>query len=147
MQTDYNDRVALVAGMITKGGVTEVQSKIAEVALEFGTGVVRGTDVEREVKAPTAGTDEFMGIVAFNQNVDGNLAIGDDVSLVTKGSVAVPVPSAVTVAAGETAYVVATGGDAGKFTNVSTDNVATGAVFGTAKQNDNLATIRIDLAK
>jgi len=147
MQTDYNAPVALVAGMITPGGVTEIQSRIAEVALEFGTAVVRGTDVEHEVKAPTADTQEFMGFVAFNQNVDGNIAIDGDVSLVTKGSVAMTVVTAVTVAAGEDAYVVATGGDAGKVTNVSTSNIATGAVFGSAKKNDNLAIVRIDLAK
>ncbi len=147
MQTDYNDPVALVAGMVTPDGVTERQSRFAEVACEFGTAVVRGTDLETEVKVPTADTQEFMGFVEFLQNVSGNIAIGDDVTLITKGSVAMTVVTAVTVAAGEPAYVVATGADAGKVTNVSTSNIATGAVFGSAKKNDNLAIVRIDLAK
>jgi hypothetical protein len=147
MQTDYNDPVALVAGMITPGGTTEIQSRIAEDAVEFGTAVVRGTNLKRGVAKPTADTEEFMGFVAFNQNVSGNIAVDDDVSLVTKGSVAMTVVAAVTVAPGEPAYVVASGADAGKVTNVSTSNIATGAVFGSAKVNDDLATVRIDLAK
>ncbi len=88
-----------------------------------------------------------MGFTRFVQNVSGALAIDDDVTLVTKGSVAMVVVTAVTVAPGEPCYVVASGADAGKVTNVATDNIATGAVFGSAKQNDNLATVRIDLAK
>jgi len=147
MQTDYNDSVALVAGMVTPGGVTERQSRIAESAVEFGTAVVRGTDLEHGVAIPTADTEEFMGFVEFLQNISGNIAVGDDVTLVTKGSMAMTVVTAVTVAAGEAVYIVASGADAGKVTNVLTSNIATGAVFGSAKKNDNLALVRIDLAK
>ena len=147
MQTDYNDSVALVAGMITPGGVTEILSRFSESAVEFGTAVIRGADLENGVKIPTADTEEVMGLVAFNQNITGNIAVGDDVSLLTKGSMAVTVVAANTPAAGDAAYIQAAGADAGKFTTTSTDNFDLGLVFGSAKKNDNLALVRIDLAK
>ncbi len=149
MQLDYNRPNALVAGLVTRGRNYEYQSKVADVDMGFGLAVVRSAvNLEHGVKLPTADTQEFMGFTRFVQNVAGTLVAGDDVSLVTKGSVAMVVVTAVTVAPGEPVYIVATGADAGKVTNVSTGNiVAGGAVFGTAKKNDNLATVSISLAK
>jgi len=145
-QTVYqNDFDLLRAGDVALGsGKQDSVSMLAEVAIEFGLGVVRGASPEIQVKVPTADTQIFAGVAGFIQNEDGVYAIDDTVKVYTSGRISVPVPSAVTVIAGETAYVVASGGDAGKFTNVALDNIAISGTFISAKKNDNLAIIELN---
>lgn len=128
---DLNQPVAY-AGMKLDSRFDTVESYAAEEAIPFGVGVVAGTDPLVQVKIPTADTDTFRGIslqthkeqlsngtVQYNQS--------DAVSTLREGGAYVEASVAVTV--DEPAYVVASGGDAGKFTNVSTSNIGPVGVF------------------
>ena len=101
-----------------------------------GMGVVGGTDVETQVKLPSATTSTIKGIALVQaKGVDANGDIvyndGDTVPVLDTGRCWVEVTTA--VAADEAAYLVFTGDDAGKFTNATnageTASAITGAKF------------------
>lgn len=134
-QLDYNQYMDEgYEGLIATAEPWGIKSGAAEEDLNFGRGVVQGTS-ENQVKLPTADTDTFLGITVFQNkqqvNINGTLGSGYEtgsaVSYLTKG--VIKVPATVAVNKNQKAYLITTGGDAGKFTNVSTSNIDTGGYF------------------
>ena len=137
-----------------------VESFAAEGAVPFGRGVVHGTNPEKQVAVPADDTGIFAGISVFThsreQTLNQDATMGeqfsggaqyrdkDTVSTLRKGRIYVLVTAA--VEAGEDAYVdVLTEGEEGKFTNVDTDNLATGGVFRSAADEGELAIVEVNL--
>ena len=112
-----------------------VQSFAAEVALEPGQPVRRGTDPQKQVLL--GNETAFLGIALFThtlvQSLDGGAeyAIGEAVSVLTEGAAYVT-SSVASVVAGETAYVTA----AGDYTNVESTNLAIGTFITSGGEND-----------
>lgn len=110
-------------------------------AITGGAGQATGT--------VTYSTDNILrGIAAKShreQDADGTVEYkdGDAVNVVRQGQLWVPVTVAVT--ADDTAYIIASGADAGKFTNVSTNNIATGGKFRSSTTGAGLAKTDINL--
>jgi hypothetical protein len=102
-----------------------VQSFSAEVAIEPGQPVRRGTNPETQVLVGNA--TAFLGVALFTHASEQALAggaeyaIGDTVSVLTQGAVWVT-SSVASVVAGTTAYVTA----AGAWTNIEGSNLAVG---------------------
>lgn len=127
MQTSYpmyKDRA--FAGMLATSEFSQVTTRVAEGDIEFGLGMVNGS-TDLGVKVPSATTDVFAGIARHTHNIAGKYKTKDAVNNATHGVYYVPVT--VDVVAHTPAYVISTGANAGKFTNVSTNNIATGAKF------------------
>ena len=137
-----------------------VESFAAEGAVPFGRGVVHGTNPEKQVAVPADDTGTFAGISVFThsreQTLNQDATMGeqfsggaqyrdkDTVSTLRKGRIYALVTAA--VEAGEDAYVdVLTEGEEGKFTNVDTDNLATGGVFRSAADEGELAILEVNL--
>jgi len=147
MQTNYRESFQkYTAGLPVNEGVTESITKNAEDILQFGYGVVRGTNSSLDARKPTGSGDEFIGIAGKVENEEGVYEEGMSANVWTKGNIAVPVLSseASGVDAGVTAYLVASGTDAGKFSTTSTDNIEVGKFTGRA-END-IAPVKIDLS-
>jgi len=77
-------------------------------------------------------TGVFVGIAGHEHRQAteagvANYPVGSACNVVNEGKIWVP--TTVAVVEGETAYVIAGGTDVGKFTNVSSGNIATGGVF------------------
>ena len=98
-----------------------------------GMGVVNGTAAGKQVKKPVTGKTaaDFAGIVVNGRtteyDTDGNLHIrkGAAVGVLRYGRIYGRIKAGLTINYGDPVYlIVATGNDAGYFTNVSTDNVA-----------------------
>lgn len=121
MQTTYTqDFIKGQAGQIADTSSRTVDSFVAESVIAFGIPVARGTSKEKQV-IPFVGTG-FVGISLFVHNEDGQYAIKESVSVLSKGRVHVDT-LAVSVVAGETAYVV---NATGAYTNVATSATAIG---------------------
>jgi hypothetical protein len=138
-----------------------VESFAAEGAVFFGAGVVHGTDPIKQVAVAAADTDVFAGIAVFThkqvQGIDLSVSAGselstgaeyrdkDTVNVLRRGRVYVELTED-GVSAGDTAYIdVTTVGEEGKWTSVSTDNLATGGVFRTGGDTGDLAIVEINL--
>jgi len=136
-----------------------VESFAAEGTVAFGHGVVAGTE-DNQVAVAAADTDDFVGVSVFTHRVpqgidqsasEGELYStgaeyrdGDAVNVLRRGRVYAEVTA--NVSAGEDAYVdVLTSGEEGKFTNVSTDNLATGGVFRSSASTGELAVVEVNL--
>lgn len=144
MQTSYQTNFdQLMLGMQTPGAVKEIVTGVAVEEIGFGVPVKRGT-VEGTVELIDAKTDTVYGVSAKFDNALDLYRDGDTVSVITKGTVAVKVATAVTVAAGEIAYIIFT---TGEFTNVAGTEDANPkvGVFQSSKKNDNLAIIKLDI--
>ena len=96
--------------------------------MHFGFGVVKGTNAGVGVKLPSAITDVFEGVAINNRtteyDMDGNVRITKDAALgvMRYGRVYVCIASGLTVAYGDSVYLICTGNDKGKFTNTPGDN-------------------------
>ncbi len=159
--SDYGFRLDTAqAGQKAGLDFDHVESYAAEGAVPFGVGVVLGTDPAKQVAVAAADTDSFAGVSVFThrqeQGIDQGASMGaqystgaeyrdtDAVNTLRRGRVWVEVTAE--VAAGEDAYVdVETSGEEGKFTNVSTSNLATGGVFRTGADVGELAIVEINL--
>lgn len=151
MQTSYQAEYdQLLAGMITPGSVKETITLIAEADTSFGDAVKRGTLPEDQGLPPAQ--DEvaatIVGIAARVTNEDGIYAEArsDEMKILTKGNIAVNVLAADTPVAGDSAYMIVDGTNFGKWTTTAGANtVDAGAVFQSAKKNDDLAVIKVDI--
>ena len=105
--------------------------------MKFGVGVVQGTKPGVNVKLPASGATaaKFEGITVNNRtteyDMDGKLAVrkGASVGVMRYGRVYGRVAAGVTPAYGEAVYMIASGTEAGYFTNVAEGNVAIKARF------------------
>lgn len=145
----------------------QVESRAAEGTVPFGSGVIFGTDPEKQVAVPADATGDFAGIALFThkqfQGIDLAASMGgqystgaeyrdkDTVNVLRRGRVWVEATAE--VAAGDAAYVdVATEGEEGKFTNVAAvgetpaiPNLATGGVFRSSGDVGDLVIVEINL--
>jgi hypothetical protein len=149
MQTEFNaNRDQLIEGMVTPYSVTEKITLIPTETVGFGKAVKRGTVEGTGSNLAEDGTDDVVVGISVHRHLteDGYLE-GHEMAVLTKGAIAVSVLDGVTVAAGEEAFVVVDAGATfGKFTNVAGVNTAsTGGVFQSAKKNDNLAIVKINI--
>lgn len=118
--------------------------------MKFGVGVVRGTNPGVNVKLPSATGDKFEGIAVNNRtteyDLEGNLAIrkGASVGVMRYGRVYGRVAEGVKPAYGDAVYMVATGDEAGYFTNVADGAIAVKARFlGTVDATAQIAQIEL----
>lgn len=160
-ESDYGFRLDVAqAGQKAGLDFDHVESFAAEGAVFFGAGVVAGTDPEKQVEVAGSDTDSFVGISVFthrqeqgfDQSASGGAQSstgaeyrdGDAVNVLRRGRVYVEVTAE--VEAGDAAFVdVETSGEEGKFTDVSTNNLATGGVFRTGADVGELAIVEINL--
>lgn len=160
-ESDYGFSLdAAQAGQKAGLDFDHVESFAAEGAVFFGAGVAAGTDPEKQVAVAADAADDFMGISLFThkqvQGIDMAASMGDQystgaeyrdkdtVNVLRRGRVYVEVTAEVT--AGEDAYVdVLTTGEEGKFTNVATNNLATGGTFRSGADVGELAIVEINL--
>ena len=159
--SDYGFRLDTAqAGQKVGLDFDHVESFAAEGAVPFGVGVVAGTDAAKQVAVASADTETFMGVSVFThrqeQGIDQGASMGaqystgaeyrdkDTVNVLRRGRVWVEVTAEVD--AGDDAYVdVTSDGEEGKFTDVATDNLATGGVFRTGADVGELAIVEVNL--
>lgn len=131
--------IAAIAG-VTSATVTaaRVITVITDFAAIAGTSwAVTAGESQATITVAAVTTDKlFRGIVRHQHKVDGVFNANDIVPVVKKGRFWVRVSAAVAI--DDTAYVDVD--EDGKFTNVSTNNVATGGVFRTARSGAGTST-------
>lgn len=141
---------ALVAAINALDGVTCVQGgtnrtfliEMDDSSTITVTSVVTG-GASQAVGTPTYSSDNiFRGIALHQHNEAKKYQAKDTVSVMRKGKAWSEVSVAVT--ADETAYVDVAAGTK-KFTNVSTDNLATGGVFRSSTAGAGIAQVEINL--
>lgn len=133
-QTSYDRNYdAAFAGMKADARYDEVISRQAEGAIDFGRGVVRGTDGEKQCKIPASTSDVFLGL-ALHRHVQpsGGVARYEDkttVDVMRKGQAWVKIAN-VAVSAGDEAYLETGTTSAGVFTNATSGTtLSTGCTF------------------
>ena len=100
--------------------------------LKFGLGVVYGSKPGKNIKIPASGAKatDFAGIVTNNRtaeyDMEGKIFLRKDkaVGVMRYGRIYARVPAELTVTPGEAAYLIASGDDAGCFTNEADGNLA-----------------------
>lgn len=140
-QTTYNfDTTIGEAGGIIDIAPYEVDSFTNEAEtgkLKFGVGVVVGTAAGKQVKLPESASTaaKFEGIVVNRRttqyDMEGKIHIAKNstVGVMRYGRIYGRVSHGVTVAYGDSVYMIKTGDEAGYFTNVATNNLAVKARF------------------
>lgn len=121
------------AGLLSDAQPNKVRTLAAEAGrIPFGYGVVLGTDKTEQCKLPTANTQKFAGVAVATlatESVAGSTAPGyaqyDAVNVLVEGAIWVVLKAADAAAVEDALYMLPSGGDAGKFTVVSTSNIAT----------------------
>lgn len=153
MQTSYSRNMAPgIAGGIYDSSFKRVDSYAAETDDIYpGMGVILGTDKTKQVKLAAATTAVVAGIAllqAKEQDDDGNVIYKDTdtVPVLNKGRAWVPVTGAVT--AGNSAYLVFSGADKGKWAAAAGSgpiaSVITGARFITSTTGAGLAVVELN---
>jgi len=134
-------------GMLADTSFVNVKSRASEGAIDFGRGVVAGTNDEKQVKIPASSEDIFRGVAVHSHkggdNYEAKYEDTDAVSVLTRGTIWVE--TAVPVNNDQDAYLVAEGANAGKWTNVSTGNIKTGGKFCKTIANAGLTIVEINL--
>lgn len=156
-QTSYNiEQSEAFAGLKVDSRFDTVESHLCEGAIDFGLGVVAGTDPVRQVKVPAADTDVLRGI-SIHRHVEKALGTGvaqykdkETADVLRKGVVWMVVePTVASLAVDDDAYInVAVAAHRGKVTEVSTGNIATGGKcrkLATSAGGEALAAIEINL--
>ena len=70
MQDSYNiDQPEAFAGLIGDSGFTRKETGLAEGVVDFGLGLIAGTDAVRQVKIPSSPGGEVRGI-SIHQHVE-----------------------------------------------------------------------------
>lgn len=137
-------------GYVTASGVPggildlapyECNTRVTDAdTVKFGMGVVTGASAGSSVKVPAAATDVFEGVAvwkAHEAGTDGKVKIakGEALSIMRFGRIWARVDASVTIAANDKVYLIATGDNAGCFTNVATSNIAVSGKFVGANEN------------
>jgi len=151
-QTDYNyDSPVAFAGMKADSGFDRVESALAEGAIPFGHGVIRGTE-DDQVKNSDA-VALFQGISLHKHKEPSGIGLEDaaykdtdSVSVMTQGAVWCPIEDSNAPSVDDDVYInVAIGGaELGKVTDVSAGNIATGGVFKQIDSVNKLALVIIN---
>ena len=153
VQTTYGQVMGeAIAGMLWDMRNVTVESYAAEGgSIPFGSAVVPGTDVRKQVKLPTAASQGFRGIALHEQAHAQDLTTGvaqylekETVNVLRKGAVWVQTVGA--VVEGAPAFYINSGATAGLWDDVDDGTTdATTGVFRTATAGSGLAVVEIDL--
>lgn len=133
-QTSYDRNYGeAFAGMKADARYDEVISRQAEGAIDFGHGVVRGTDAERQCKEPSTTGDVFLGIALHrHKQPSSGVARYEDtetVDVLRKGQVWAKIKD-VAITAGDEAYLETGTSGNGCFTNATSGTtISTGCSF------------------
>lgn len=135
----FNTPIGSAGGIVDLApyAIDTFQNEAENGVLKFGVGVVQGTKPGVLVNLPAAGATaaKFEGIVVNNRtteyDVDGKLAVhkGAAVGVMRYGRIYGRIAEGATPAYGEAVYMIASGAEAGCFTNVADGNVAIKARF------------------
>lgn len=128
------------AGGILDLAPYEVNAFVNEEAnglMQFGMGVVGGTDPEKQVALPDTDSvpADFYGIVTnrrtTERNIDGTMDVKNkkEVGVMRWGRIYARVAEDTTVAYGDPVYLIVSGDDVGCFTNEADDAIAVNAKF------------------
>ncbi len=141
-QSEYSYVTASgVPGGILDLAPYECNSRVTDADnVKFGMGVVTGASAGASVKVPSATSDVFEGVAvwkAHEADKDGTVTIaqGEALSIMRFGRIWARVDDSVTIAANDKVYLIATGDNAGCFTNVATSNIAVSGRFVGANEN------------
>lgn len=147
----YSSNKGIPGGLVDMSP-RKVNTRTAEEAIRFGMGVVRGTSAGVQVKLPVAASTaaQFEG-VALNGgtnefDLEGKVVVNPagNLSVMRWGSVWVRIPADLTIAYGDSVYLITSGDDAGCFTNAaadSGDDFTTVAIKGVFLSADSVAGI------
>lgn len=103
--------------------------------MKFGLGVVQGTSAGTQVKLPTDAQGKFEGVTVNNRtteyDLDGNIRIREGVGMgvMRYGRIYVRLAAGAAPKYGDAAYVIATGDEAGCFTQDKGSNIAVAGRF------------------
>jgi len=135
MQLSYSQNMGTaIAGTIYDGSPRTIDSLITEGTIGLGHGVIAGTNPQTQAKVPTATfTTGFKGVAllqAKEQNDDGTITYTakDTVPVMRKGRANVPFATGYAITAETAAYLIFSGADAGKWTNLAGYTAMTSAV-------------------
>lgn len=128
----YNTPVGAAGGIVDLApyAIDTFLNEEATGVLKFGCGVVRGTTPGKNVALPKAAGNKFEGIVTNNltteYDLEGKLSVrnGASVGVMRYGRIYGRVATGVTPAYGDPVYLVATGDEAGCFTNAADGAIA-----------------------
>lgn len=127
-QTSYSiDHAAGLAGQLTGLNPKTIDTGLAEGAIAFGRGLIRGTAGTQVLQSAASGTPIGVAVRSHHYPNDQvqDIITGQDVNILRSGTILVEVT--VNVARLEAAYMItAAGATNGKFTNVSTNNLLVG---------------------
>ena len=158
VQTSYEFKPRpAIEGNIDNNSLLELVSKSAENEIGFGRAVVRGTDLDNQVKLPAGATPNFFGIAVRILGLQNpNSGSGERVSYLDKESVAVGtsgyfwVYTEQAVNAGDPVYYRHTAGaggtDLGRFrkdADTATAGLISGAKFETSRLDAGLVIVHI----
>jgi hypothetical protein len=125
---------------------SRANGETSSTAIKFGLGVVQGATPGTDVKLPVAASTaaQFEGVVLSDiaeYDLDG--AVRNEptkvLGVLEWGKVWVRVPEGLTIAYNDSAYLVKTGDDAGKFTNDSEGGLDIKAKFISAVDSGDIA--------
>lgn len=135
-QTSYN----FYTNLGEAGGIADISPKAivsrangeTGTAMAYGLGVVTGTAAGKEVVLPTSSSTAatFEGVVVndriHEQSMAGAVVINpkDTLGVMTWGRVWAQVKASLTIGFGDALYLIVSGANAGKFSNVSSDGIA-----------------------
>lgn len=147
-QSDYNINMReAIAGQLAEIKNYDIENGAAEGAIDFGFGVVAGTDAAKQVKLPAADSDVFRGVAGHThkeQNSSGAARYEDTeaVNVVRKGVVWVETDDAVSIDEAATLEIAT-----GKFSNnaAGVGFIATGGVFRSSVAAAGIAKLEINL--
>jgi len=144
-----------VAGGLLEISPYQIDSRLngetAVGSLQFGMGVVQGSNPGTNVNRPATGAtaDKFEGLVltGFTQEMDMagtfQLKPKQTVGVLRYGRAWARLPAGLTVSYGDSLYLITTGTNAGLFTNVATGNLAVNGRFVGEVDSSNIAPIEI----
>lgn len=150
----YNTPIGAAGGIVdlTPHAIDTFLNEAENGVMKFGVGVVQGSIPGTNVNLPAAGATaaKFEGIVVNGRtteyDMDGKLALrkGVAVGVMRYGRIYGRVAADVKPAYGEAVYMIASGEEAGCFTNVADGNVAVKARFlGTVDSTAQIAPIEL----
>jgi hypothetical protein len=115
--------------------------------MKFGMGLVTSDGVKVTVPTSSDTADKFIGMALQNNtteyDLEGNLQVksGVTIGVLRYGAGYGRVAPEITVAYGESVYLINTGTNAGYFTNVATDNMPVNAKFIGITESNGIAPI------
>ena len=138
MQTEFKSYMdPLIIGQIADTSPRTINSFAAEAKIEFATAVKRGTNEGKQC-LPLDGIESFLGVAIRNDLcTDGYYPVGEVVSVMTKGRVAVKTTEA--VKAGDKAYVHANG----TFNKTADEGLEIGIFFGEQATENKLVILEL----